>query len=211
MAQLLAYLGYVAYINETGAYILIAIGAALSGDLAALLGSILAYRGYLAWTGVIFASVAGIIVSNNVIYQLGLSAGDTKIGLWIKSRLPYQDYIKNRLGKNFKEVMIFSKFVVGFHFAILFMSGYLGIRRSVFILSDLLALAIWTAVIFPVGYGIATALYGFEQLGLRRIELLIALAIGIILVLHWAIAKLIRKFKLSNSKDNPGNGLGNNL
>lgn len=180
MAYVLNVLGYYASINELGAYFIVFLGANIWGDLTAIAGSILAFHGYLDWIPLITSAFLGVFLGDNIVYRIGKLLRDSEWGAWIEARLPYRDKIEDYLHKNSLEALTLSKFIMGFNVPVLFMSGYCGAPYRTFVKSAFLAAVIWTAVIFPIGYLTATAVYGIGALGYKRMEFGVLIAIAVV-------------------------------
>jgi len=193
MAYVLSYLGYYASTSEFGAYLLIFLGATLWGDLTAIAGAILAYHRFLDWVPLIAATFLGAFFGDNLIYQIGKRLRGTASGIWIEKHLPYRIKIEHFLNKNSLEALTLSKFIMGFNIPVLFMSGYMNVSTRTFVKSALLAAALWTTIIFPIGYLVATAFAGLGHFGYRRIETGIALVILTVIVFRFATHRTVER------------------
>ncbi len=193
MGSLVLYMGYFASVNTLGTYFFVFLSANIWGDLTAIAGSLLAYQGYLGWPPLVLATFLGVFTGDNIVYQLGKRLKRHPWGEWIEAHLPYHTKISRLLERNHLEALTLSKFIMGFNLPILFMCGYCNVSVRKFMKSAFVSALIWTVVIFPIGYLVATTYYGLGKLGLRRVEFGVALVITAVFFFRIVLKKIATK------------------
>ncbi len=156
-----------------------------------LVGSFLAFFGWLNIWLVVLVALAGIILSDNFWYWLGRRFRNS-LGRFLKFLCPnkyqsrFKDFQKN-FNKRYPRFIFLSKFVYGFRIIILLLAGKQGVVYRRFFCYNLAANLIWLGTVIFLG-----AVMGFSWSCLEQYNYY-ARYFALLFILFFLIVRLIFK------------------
>lgn len=167
-------------------------GTFAEGETVLVLGGFFAHRGLLALPSVILCAAMASFLSDQFYFHLARKTG----GVFIESR-PYlkrrMERLRPILAKHRMPMMFGFRFVYGTRIAVPLLLGTSGISSLLFLVCDLLAVALWSSLFAFLGY-----LFGQTVLDVlsrfQYYELRLFTGLGLLVLLILGLKYLRRRF-----------------
>lgn len=175
------------------------IGAPLPATPLLMAAGALAGRGRLSWTLALAATVVGIVVADNLWFQIGRSRGTKvlrllcRISLEPDSCVRRTDDIFQRYGAR---ALVIAKFVPGLNLVASPVMGISGLARRRFLIYDTLGALLWAASFLGLGYVFTNKLEMAALYALRFggwLLLILSAGLAIFIALKWRQRRLFLK------------------
>jgi len=196
MANFLTNLGLLASQNPFLAYFIIYVITIFLGNISAFAGFWLVFRSNFGALGVplLILTIFCANVSGDLLwYSLGRALRETRLGNFVKNRLPGHAKIENNLQKNGPGWIFVSKFLYGSSMPIIFSIGWTRIDFKKFFRVSLLSILVWLPILSGLAYGLILGLMPLGAVAIfKNFEVAFFLGLGIFLLLDYFLAKLFR-------------------
>lgn len=171
-------------------YSLIFFGMLFEGDAVLFVSSFLVHRGVLDFWDVLSVALIGALVGDAMWYWIGTQLKEENfLSKWFhRITHPFDDQLQR---SPFYAIFV-SKFMYGFHHALLFRAGALRISKKKFFSSDLVATLFWMSVISMLAYGTSLSIHIVRHY-VRVAELTAALVLILYILLEKKIARILKK------------------
>ncbi len=149
--------------SPTLAYIIVALGMFVEGDIVLFSAAFVASLGLLDLGNLAMVVFISMLLGDAIWYTFGKairSATGNWLNKWVsKVTHPFDAHIKERPF----HTIFFSKFAYGFHHAILLRAGSLKIPYPNLLRADIIATFVWMIIVGGLGYASGTWLHQGEQ------------------------------------------------
>lgn len=201
-------LGLFASQNLLLAYFIVYVSTIFLGNISAFTSFWFAFQGGLGPFGVPFVILAVFlahITGDLLWYSMGRTLRETRFGNWVRRRLPGHEKIEAHIERRGKRWMIFSKFVYGSNFPIVFSIGWMKIDFKKFFKNSLLAVSLWLPILIGLSYALFSSLSPLRAVAtFKNFEEVFLIALVLFLVFDYLLVKVVRKiFKNGNGVDEP--------
>jgi membrane protein DedA with SNARE-associated domain len=198
--------GLLASQNLFLAYFIIYVATILLGNVAAFVSFWVVFQGHFASWG-IPALIATIFVADLtgdlLWYSLGRATRDTRLGNWIRKRLPsWHNKVEGAFENNGRKWIVLSKFVYASVFPIIFSAGWSKMEFKKFLRNSLISIAVWLPVLLGLTYALASGLSPLLAVSLfRHFELAFFIGLALFIFLDYLLAKFIGKILAEENKE----------
>jgi len=167
------------------------IGFLFPGEIAVILGGVLAFEGRISLTATIAVAVLGAVIGDTVGYWVGRRWGrrvlEGSLGRFVKPRHidRAERYLADRGGG---KAVFFGRFTAALRVMIPGLAGMARMRYRTFLLNNVAGGAVWATVFVLLGYAAGTGWRRVEALAKRASLVLLLLALvmgGIVLGARW--------------------------
>lgn len=149
------------------AILLIALISVISEDLAAIGGGLVVASGGIHFGHALLGSVAGILITDIIIYWLGRYVGSPVLK-WIPFRWIVKEkdviWADSMFQNNGLKIIFISRFLPGTRFPTYFSAGIVKANFSLFILYFLLSIAIWAPLVIGLSVMLGTQMLVFLEI-----------------------------------------------
>lgn len=198
MSNFLTDIGLLAGQNQFLAYFIIYLITIFLGNISGFAGLWLAFRGFFGPWGVplvLLTLFLSDISGDFLWYSLGRSLRDTRLGNFVKNRLPRHQKIEAGLQKNGRGWIFISKFLYASTFPIIFFVGWFRFEFRKFFKTSLLSIVCWLPVLTGLAYGLISGLTPLRAIAIfKRFELLFLVGLALFIVADYFLARLLKKF-----------------
>lgn len=167
-------------------------GTFAEGETILVLGGFFAHRGLLALPAVILCAAAASFLSDQFYFHLARRTRGTFIEThpFLKKRV---ERLRPTLEKHRIPMMLGFRFVYGTRIAVPLLLGTSGISSLLFLVCDLLAVAIWTTLFAFLGYAFGQTVIDVMN-RLQHYEVRVFTGIGLLVLLVFGLKYLRRRF-----------------
>jgi undecaprenyl-diphosphatase len=169
------------------------VGVVVPGEIAVLLGGVLAFEHRVSLPAVVAAAVAGAILGDSVGYLVGRRWGrrllDGSVGRLVARH--HLDRAEGYLAERGGPAVFFGRFTAALRALIPGLAGMAGLRYRTFALYNAAGGALWASGFVLLGYAAGTGWRHVEQVA-KRASLLLLLALAAVAVLALAARWLAR-------------------
>jgi membrane protein DedA with SNARE-associated domain len=168
------------------------------GNIAAFTSLWVAFGGTLGVWGVpctIVAIFAANVSGDILWYSMGRGLRTTRLGRWIRGRIPNHENIESHVAGNGLRWMLFAKFVYGSNFPIIFSLGWSRVPFHSFFRRSLQAIALWLPLILGVSYGLYSGLAPLAVAisDVRTVEILFLLGLVLFIVVQYVLVGVFKR------------------
>ncbi len=160
------------------------VGFLFPGEIAVLLGGVLAFEGRASLTGVLVAAVAGAVVGDTVGYLVGRRWGrrmlDSSIGRFVKAE--HLDRAERYLAARGGKAVFLGRFTAALRVLVPGLAGMSGLHYPTFAVNNVAGGALWASGFVLLGYVAGTSWRHVEAVAKRASLLLLLLVVCIGLV-----------------------------
>lgn len=150
----IAYIKHFAASHADIAYLLIALGVIIEGEIVVIIAGIFAHLGSLNIYFAILATLVGGGIKSVLGYGLGYylqkNHSEKKIVIETENRVNY--FLPNYLNKPFLSLFLSRFLILGIYWFALIYAGYKKIKLKTFIRAEISSLISWTFVMLSLGY-----------------------------------------------------------
>jgi membrane protein DedA with SNARE-associated domain/membrane-associated phospholipid phosphatase len=167
------------------------VGFVFPGEIAVILGGVLAFQGRISLPATLAAAIAGAVVGDTVGYWVGRRWGrrvlEGSLGRFVKAHHidRAERYLADRGGG---KAVFFGRFTAALRVMIPGLAGMARMRYRTFLLNNLTGGALWATIFVLLGYAAGTGWRRVEALAKRASLVLLLLAVvmgGIVLGARW--------------------------
>jgi membrane protein DedA with SNARE-associated domain len=178
----------VATLLEHYGYLAVFVGTFAEGESMLLLGGYAAHVGYLALPWVLATAYVAALASDQLYFRLGKRFGHRLLA--DRPRLRAKVAIALKIVERHGTLAVFAtRFLWGFRIALPVAIGMSSMPPGRYLALDLMAAALWSAVIGSIGFGAAKLLShliaDFYRYEVQIIVALVLLALGVVLLRWW--------------------------
>jgi undecaprenyl-diphosphatase len=167
------------------------IGFLFPGEIAVILGGVLAFQGRISLPATLAVAIAGAIVGDTVGYWVGRRWGrrvlDSALGRFVKAH--HLDRAERYLAaKGGGKAVFFGRFTAALRVMIPGLAGMARMRYRTFLVSNVAGGAVWATIFVLLGYAAGTGWRRVEAVAKRASLVLLLLAVvigGIVLAARW--------------------------
>jgi membrane protein DedA with SNARE-associated domain len=160
------------------------VGFFFPGEIALILGGVLAYEGRVSLVAVLAAAIAGAIVGDSVGYAVGKRYGrrflDGTVGRFVKAR--HLDRAETYLAERGGKAVFFGRFTAALRVLIPGLAGMSGLRYRTFLVYNVAGAVGWGSLSVMLGYLAGSSWRHVEHLasgiGLAALAVVAAVALG---------------------------------
>lgn len=196
MFGILNNLGLLAGQNIFLAYFIIYIATIFLGNISAFTSFWVVIRGSFGPWGVplLMLTIFCANFSGDMLwYSLGRTLHDTRLGNFVKNRLPQHDKIEKKLHKSGGNWMIISKFLYATSFPVIFLVGWSRVAFGRFVRVSLLSIAIWIPALTGLSYGLVAGLSPLAAVSLfKHIEIVFLLSFIVFFAIDYLLTRIFK-------------------
>lgn len=197
MGSIISNAGLLASQSPFLAYFIIYLGTIFLGNISAFASFWFVFQGYLGPSGIPFLILAiflADLTGDLLWYSLGRTFRDTRLGNWIKRRLPWHEKIEKALVRNGKGWLFLSKFLYGSAFPIIFSIGWMKMGFAKFLRNSVLSILLWLPILLGLVYGLVSGLSPLKAVSIfKNFELVFFIGLALFIFVDYFLAKLIAK------------------
>lgn len=197
MSSFITTLGILASQHHFLPYLIIYVATIFLGNISVFVSLWLAFKGYFASWGVpfLFLAISAAEVTGDLTwYALGHTLRDTRLGAFIRNRLPHHEKIEAHLQRNGSRWIFLSKFIYASSFAILFSVGWSKYDFKTFFRASLTSVVVSLAVFGGIAYGLFMSLSFLEAIAaFKRFERLLLVGLALFVVVNYILARFLKK------------------
>ena len=198
MSSVLSTIGLLASQNLFLAYFIIYIATIFLGNISAFVSVWVVFEGHFGTLGIPFLILTIFLADftgDLLWYSLGRATRDTRIGNWIKNRLPsWHEKVEGAFKHNGRKWIVLSKFVYASVFPIIFSAGWSGMEFKKFLRHSLFSILAWLPVLIGLAYGLASGLSPLRAIAVfRNFELTFFIGLALFIFLDYLLAKFVGK------------------
>jgi len=196
MSNFLVNLGLLASQNPFLAYFIIYFVTIFLGTISAFASFFIIFRGLLGAWGppLLFLTIFCSNVTGDLLwYSLGWTLRDTRLGNFIKNRLPGHTRIEAGIQKNGMRWVFASKFLYGSSLPILFFVGWMKMDFKRFFKTAVAAILCWLPIITAIAFGLVAGLTPLHAAAtLKEYTIIFLLGIVLFLIGNYILAKIFK-------------------
>jgi membrane protein DedA with SNARE-associated domain len=195
----LSHLGLLGSQNILLACLVVYAATIFFGNIAAFTSLWIAFEGSFGPWGVLLVLVAMTcagLTGDTLWFSLGRLLRKTRVGRWMKNRIPNHEKIEQHLEQNGRRWMLFGKFAYGSNVPVIFSIGWSGmVPFRVFFRNSLLAVSIWLPVLLGVSYALHSGLAPLASAvrTVRDLEVLFLVALVLFILVQYGLAKVVER------------------
>ncbi len=198
MSTFIAALGAIAGQNLVLATFIIYVGTIFLGNIAAFTGFWIVAHGYFGAWGVpllVLAMFLANITGDTLWYSLGHKLRNTRLGGWIKSRIPGHERMERILLHNGRKMLFFSKFMYGASFPVVFLIGWTRTPFKKFFRTSVLSILAWIPLFLGLAFTLVSGLSPLLAAAtLRDVELIFLVVLAVFVAVDFLIGKVVERF-----------------
>ena len=207
MSSVISNIGLLAGQNLFLAYFIIYIATIFLGNISAFVSVWVVFQGRFGALGIpslIFTIFLADLTGDLLWYSLGRATRDTRIGNWIKNRLPsWHKKVEGAFENNGRKWIILSKFVYASVFPIIFSAGWSRMEFKKFFQNSVISILTWLPVLIGLAYGLTSGLSPLRATAaFHNFELTFFIGLALFVFLDYLLAKFIRR--MLAQKENGG-------
>jgi membrane protein DedA with SNARE-associated domain len=223
MPQFLTNIGLLAGQNQFLAYFIVYIATIFLGNISAFAAFWMVFRGFFGLWGVpllvltiFLANISGDLLW----YSLGFTLRDTRLGNFIRNRIPRHEKIEAKLQKIGTRIVFMSKFFYGSVFPLIFLVGWFKINFKKFFRMSVLSVLIWLPILTLLAFGLVSGLSPLRAVNIfKNFEMVFLVGIGLFIAADYFLARLFKKLfgkgfvngNNNNNHEGGDNGSGTNV
>lgn len=198
MSDLISNLGLIASQNAFLAYFIVYLSTIFFGNISAFASFWFISQGYLGIWGIpllILTIFLSDLTGDLLWYSFGLTLRETRLGNWIKRRLPWHNRIERAVIKNGKRWLFLSKFLYASSFPVIFSIGWTGMPFKRFIKNSLLSILAWLPVLIGLAYALTSGLSPLRAVSFfKEFEIAFFVALALFLLADYLLAKVVARY-----------------
>ena len=164
------------------------LGFVFPGEIAVLLGGVLAFQGHVSLAGAMIAAIAGAIIGDSAGYEVGKHFGtrllDGPLRRFVKPE--HRERATGFLRRHGGKAVFFGRFTAAFRVLVPGMAGIAEIPYPTFLFYNALGGAIWGAAFTIIGYYAGNGYRHVQHIAGRAGALLLAFIIAVALIVFVA-------------------------
>lgn len=198
MESFISGIGFLASQNLPLAYFIIYIATIFLGNIAAFASVWIIFQGRFGAAGIplLVLTIFLADLSGDLLwFSLGRATRDTRLGNWIKRRLPsWHEKVEGAFKHNGTRWIVLSKFVYASAFPIIFSAGWSRMKFKRFLRNSLLSIAMWLPILVGLAYGLASGLSPLRAISIfHNFEVTFLIGLVLFIVLDYLIVKFVGK------------------
>ena len=197
----LSYIKHFAAIHANIAYILIALGVIIEGEVVVIIAGIFAHLGslniYLALLATAIGGGIKSILGYSLGYYLQKNHSDKKIVYKTENRINY--FLPNFLKKPFLSLFLSRFLILGIYWFALVYAGYKKIKIKTFIKAEASSLVAWALIMLFIGYSFSYTALSISRDVRKFLGIILIFFIGFF-ILERVIAFIIELFEFEEKK-----------
>lgn len=178
-------------------YFLVALMLVIQGETGVLISMYLVVGHAMRFSTFIVIAIISLLIFEGLIFWLGRTLRNTKMGFWLEKRIPYHNIVQDYLSNNMTQFVILSKFLLGLNTPVIFFSGWAKIEFKQFIKAHIVGILIWLLVVVPISFFLVL---GLDYLRGAKIFKEIEIGILFFIALILFSQHLLKKFLTSASR-----------
>lgn len=192
------------------AFFIIYLGTIFFGNISAFATFWIAFRGGFGAWGIPLAALvifAAEVSGDMLWYSLGSTLRDTRLGTFLKNRLPNHEKLESKIQTKIVRMVVLSKFIYASSFPIIFMIGWSRVAFKRFFRASSLTLAAWVPLLMGIAYGLFSSLSPLGAIAtFRQFEINFFIGIAAFIVANYFLTKLVKFVFGKWWKEENGNG-----
>ncbi len=183
-------------------YIIVYVATIFAGNISAFASFWLVRASLGGWAVPLLGATIflAMLTGDLLWYTLGRTLRNTRLGEFLKRKLPHHEKIESHLYRNGGRWVFFAKFFYPSSFPVIFSVGWSKAPFRSFIKYSLLSIAVWVPVLLGLSYGLSTGLGPLRRIPLLgRHEVLIPFGVGVFLLVIYAVGLWVRRYLFANS------------
>lgn len=197
----LSYIKHFAAIHANIAYILIALGVIIEGEVVVIIAGIFAHLGslniYLALLATAIGGGIKSILGYSLGYYLQKNHSDKKIVYKTENRINY--FLPNFLKRPFLSLFLSRFLILGIYWFALVYAGYKKIKIKTFIKAEASSLVAWALIMLFIGYSFSYTALSISRDVRKFLGIILIFFIGFF-ILERVIAFVIELFEFEEKK-----------
>lgn len=187
--------------NATIAYLLIAIGMVIEGEIVVVLAGIFAHLGSLKIGYIFLAIVIGGALKSAIGYGLGYYLhqrhSDKRFLCQAENRVNY--FLPQFLRKPFLSLFLARFLILGMHSFALMYAGYKKVKLLTFIKAEAISIVVWSAVMISLGYFFSYTALSISR-DVRKFLGIILIFFILFFIIEKVVAFIIELFETKDAK-----------
>lgn len=198
MSSVISNIGLLASQNLFLAYFIIYFVTIFLGNISAFASFWIVLQGYFGLWGIpllILTVFLADLTGDLLWYSLGHATRDTRVGRWIRRRLPsWHEKVEHAFEHNGRRWIILSKFIYASAFPVIFSAGWSRMGFKKFFRNSVLSILVWLPILIGLAYGLVSGLSPLRAVSaFRKFELTFFIGLVLFLFLDYLLAKFVAK------------------
>lgn len=140
---------------------------------------------------IIFTILVADVVADCTWYSMGRALQETRLGKWIRRRIPKREHIEKHLRVNSRRWIFLSKYIYSSTFAIIFSVGWARVPFKKFFPVSLFAIGTSVPLLLLISFGLSKGLTALEAIEIfKHFERILFVGIVVFLILMFVVRKV---------------------